>query len=225
MPTIDGVRQKRIASNRYIGVDISLTATAMVSMDFFGNVTHITKGLGYPLPESSTTWEQTQRNLVIASGIVPFVANCRYTAIEGYSFSSKSSRIYQIGELGGIIRSRLMDYPDSYPNIIPPSALKKFATGKGRCKGKAPVIMGAYKKWGFEAEDDDDNVVDAYILAQMMRYHHIIGVHTDYIIGVRTGSAMDVAMGWGEKHQKEVAKVIDSLTNYQRETLMACKLY
>lgn len=52
--------------------------------------------------------------------------------LEGYSFGSKG-QVYNIGENGGILKWHL--HEKSYQcNIIPPTVIKKFATGKGNAK-------------------------------------------------------------------------------------------
>lgn len=50
--------------------------------------------------------------------------------VEGYSFGSKNSQSHATGELGGVVRLRLFE--DDIPYVdVPPTTLKKFATGKG----------------------------------------------------------------------------------------------
>ena len=58
---------------------------------------------------------------------------------------------------------------------IPPTTLKKFATGKGNAK-KEDMILPIYKRYGFE--DKSDNVRDAYVLAQIARALDGQGQHT-----------------------------------------------
>jgi Holliday junction resolvasome RuvABC endonuclease subunit len=49
--------------------------------------------------------------------------------LEGYSFGS-TGQVYNIGENGGILKWRLFSAGYSC-NILPPTVIKKFATGKG----------------------------------------------------------------------------------------------
>ena len=51
-------------------------------------------------------------------------------AIEGYSFGSKGSRTFQIAENGGILKYKLHKAGIHWKKVTP-SAVKKFATGKG----------------------------------------------------------------------------------------------
>jgi len=85
-------------------------------------------------------------------------------ALEGYSFGSHSGVIL-IAELGGIVRYELRrEYPKIPQFEISPSALKKFATGKGNVP-KDVVIKEVYKRWKFDT--NDNNIADAFVLAKM----------------------------------------------------------
>lgn len=85
-------------------------------------------------------------------------------AMEGYGYSSMQG--FMLGELGGMVKMEFFDnfpaYP--YPLIVTPNQLKKYATGKGTSK-KQEVMLAVYKTWGVEFSDD--NMADAYVLAQM----------------------------------------------------------
>ncbi len=83
--------------------------------------------------------------------------------LEGYSFGSQGRAVFQIGELGGVIRLMLHQRGINWIEISP-SSVKKFATGKGNSK-KDQVMLGVYKKWGFEAPTSDE--ADAFVLAHI----------------------------------------------------------
>ncbi len=97
--------------------------------------------------------------------------------IEGYAFA-RPNQAHQLGELGGALRLQL--YWRDNPWIeIAPTALKKFATGKGNAD-KNQIMLQVYKRWGFEAESN--NVADAFVLAKIA-YHIASGKSdglTDY---------------------------------------------
>jgi Holliday junction resolvasome RuvABC endonuclease subunit len=79
---------------------------------------------------------------------------------EGYSFGSQGRSVFDIGELGGAVR--LLLYRLGIPLVeIPPSSLKKFATGKGN-SNKDAMISAAIRRFGFGGSDN--NEADAYIL-------------------------------------------------------------
>jgi crossover junction endodeoxyribonuclease RuvC len=162
----------------YIGVDASLTGTALIEISADGKVINDIHGLGYSLPEDADHWMLARRTSIIATGIINFIADRPRAAIEGYSFSSTGQRMLQLAELGGAVRDRITELNwSNKPKIIPPTSLKKFACGKGNAD-KAKVAVGVWKNWQFE--HDDDNVIDAYVLAQMMRHSHLPLPMTSY---------------------------------------------
>jgi len=83
--------------------------------------------------------------------------------IEGYSFGSQGRAIFQIGELGGVIRRylHLMEIPWVE---VAPASLKKFVTGKGNTK-KEHMMMHVLKRWGVEC--NNNNEADAFGLAMI----------------------------------------------------------
>jgi Holliday junction resolvasome RuvABC endonuclease subunit len=82
--------------------------------------------------------------------------------IEGYSFGSKFGR-EQAGELGGVLRCALFEGGFEFVSVPIPS-LKSFVTGKGNAD-KSVMMREVFRKWGYEAEDDNDN--DAFALARL----------------------------------------------------------
>jgi crossover junction endodeoxyribonuclease RuvC len=83
--------------------------------------------------------------------------------IEGFSFGSKGQGVSIQYGIGWAIRVELVRNGYTYYEI-PPTSVKKFATGTGNVK-KENMILPIYKRWGFE--DDSDNVRDAFVLAKM----------------------------------------------------------
>lgn len=89
-------------------------------------------------------------------------------AMEGYAFGSQMANM--LGELGGMVKLTLLDF-EIYPLIVPPTNLKKYATGKGNTP-KNQIILYVYKNFGVELPDD--NAADSYILAHLVgkKYTH-----------------------------------------------------
>jgi len=58
------------------------------------------------------------------------VKECDFIVMEGYSYGSKSSMTLQIAENAALIKNKLYKSNIEYI-IVPPSRIKKFATGKG----------------------------------------------------------------------------------------------
>ena len=82
-------------------------------------------------------------------------------AIEGYAFGATQGR-EMAGELGGALRTLLWKSKIPF-GVIPPTVLKKIVTEKGNSK-KELMILGAFKKWGYTAPNND--ACDAFCLAQ-----------------------------------------------------------
>jgi hypothetical protein len=85
-------------------------------------------------------------------------------AMEGYSMGSKFGR-EKLGELGGIVKMGLWAFYGQDPAIVTPSTLKKFVLGGSAGRGKNLMLLGVYKKWGVEF--NDDNAADSYALARL----------------------------------------------------------
>lgn len=85
------------------------------------------------------------------------------TAMEGYSMGSKFGR-EKLGELGGVTKTTLYKH-GRLPFIVQPTTLKKFVLGGGAGRAKNLILLGVFKKWGVEF--NDDNAADSYALARL----------------------------------------------------------
>jgi crossover junction endodeoxyribonuclease RuvC len=142
---------------RYVGIDPS-SKTGLVIIDKQGNIINT---------QDVTTKEKEdpQRFSDIAEKIIDELQPNDLIAIEGFSYGSKGKGVsFQYG-LGWIIRHLLLERGYRYTEV-PPTSVKKFATGKGNTK-KDEMVLPIYKKWGFE--HTSDNVRDAFVLAQMVK--------------------------------------------------------
>lgn len=88
-------------------------------------------------------------------------------AMEGYAFGTTMA--HMAGELGIVVKMTCLEWFTtpyaSYPLIVPPANLKKYATGKGTGVQKNQILLSVYKNWNIEFTDD--NAADSYILARM----------------------------------------------------------
>jgi crossover junction endodeoxyribonuclease RuvC len=142
---------------RYVGIDPS-SKTGLVIIDKQGNIINT---------QDVTTKEKKDphRFSDIADKIIDELEPNDVITIEGFSYGSKGKGVsFQYG-LGWIIRYLLMERGYNYIEV-PPTSVKKFATGKGNTK-KDEMVLPIYKKWGFE--HTSDNVRDAFVLAQMAK--------------------------------------------------------
>jgi len=88
--------------------------------------------------------------------------------IEGFSYGSRGSSVYEIAGLGYLVRHYL--YAAGIPfAIVPPTVLKKYATGKGNA-GKPDMLDAAIRRFGYQGTTDD-NAVDAFLLWHLGMQH------------------------------------------------------
>ena len=100
----------------------------------------------------------------------PFLSTrtCELVVIEGYSYGSKGASVVNIGELGGVVRLALWD--DHMPYVeIPPSCMKRYATGKGNAS-KDDVLQAGVMRSGHTFTDN--NACDAWWLHQCALAHY-----------------------------------------------------
>ena len=88
---------------------------------------------------------------------------------EGYAYGVRSSSVFQLGELGGLLRLLLRPVCPMF--LMDPSSLKLYATGKAQAD-KTAMVVACLKKWEkidfTDHEDISHNLADAYIAAQLM---------------------------------------------------------
>jgi len=82
-------------------------------------------------------------------------------AIEGYSFGARGNAVFQLGELGGIVRYLLVTRGFSYVEVAP-GEWRKQLFGKGNLP-KDQVRVEAWKRYGVEHESLD--VLEAWCVA------------------------------------------------------------
>jgi Holliday junction resolvasome RuvABC endonuclease subunit len=93
----------------------------------------------------------------------------RYAAMEGYAYDVGAGRVFELGEVGGLIKLCLFD--DAIPCVIvPPTSLKQFVTGSGAAT-KEQMRISVQTKWGLDLAQNDE--CDAFGLAQVARAYHL----------------------------------------------------
>ena len=149
---------------KYIGIDPS-TKTGLVVLNEDGNVL-VDKEI------TSKIKEDPQRFMDITDQVIKhFYDTSDVIAIEGFAYGAKGRGVSAQYGIGWQIRAELIRQGFKYIDI-PPTSLKKFATGKGNAP-KDALVLPIYKKWNYEHSSND--VRDAYVLAQMAR-----GIHGNY---------------------------------------------
>jgi len=140
---------------RYVGIDPSLK-TGIVLMNIDGTAWGA---------KEITTKEKSDphRFLDIANSVIELLEKDDIVCIEGFSYGSKGAAVSIQYGIGWSIRSALVQKGMTYIEV-PPTTVKKFATGKGNAK-KEDMVLPIYKRWGFEHKSD--NVRDAFVLAKI----------------------------------------------------------
>jgi len=80
--------------------------------------------------ENFSTWnDETERYKSISDWVIEKVIGCEQIALEGYSYGS-IGKVFHIAENTGILKYKIFEIGIPL-EIIPPSVIKKLATGKG----------------------------------------------------------------------------------------------
>jgi crossover junction endodeoxyribonuclease RuvC len=140
---------------RYVGIDPS-TKTGLVVLngekEWTSEITTKVKS-------------DPERFINITEQILDNLTDGDIICIEGFSYGSKGKGVSTQYGIGWLIRAELIRNGYTYIEV-PPTSVKKFATGKGNTK-KDEMVLPIYKKWGFEHASD--NVRDAFVLAQIAK--------------------------------------------------------
>ncbi|WP_226000926.1 hypothetical protein [Paenibacillus sp. BJ-4] len=139
---------------RYVGIDPS-TKTGVCILDADGNVLDAL--------EITADGKDPERMYDIITDVCENVDYGDVVVIEGFGFASQSG--FLLGGIGWGIRLNLYERNIKYREAAP-SALKKFASGKGNTK-KDELAVEIFKRWGFQ--HGSDNVRDAFVLAKIAR--------------------------------------------------------
>jgi crossover junction endodeoxyribonuclease RuvC len=139
---------------RFVGIDPS-TKTGLVILE--DNKVHTAVEI------TSKEKRDPHRFMDIAKTVMKYITEHDVICIEGFSYSSRGAGVSVQYGIGWILRAELIKAGLNYYEV-PPSSVKKFATGKGNAK-KDELVLPIYKRWGFEHESD--NVRDAFVLAQI----------------------------------------------------------
>lgn len=85
--------------------------------------------------------------------------------LEGYAFAKgRTGMVFQIGELGGLVKG-ILRKNEVKTFIIPPTSLKSYITGNGHAQ-KEDMQNAILRKYGIAFEDD--NEADAFALAELV---------------------------------------------------------
>jgi crossover junction endodeoxyribonuclease RuvC len=155
-----------------MGIDQSLTGTG-ITIYKNGNYTFDMISTSKTKNTESPSIDYTLRLMKITNKIEELIINNNIdlVGIENMSFGSKGRTVFDLGGLSHLLRAMFIKNNINFI-VVPPTVLKKFATGKGNAK-KIDMINAVpqdinipFKKKIDKVEMFDDNVVDSYFLAR-----------------------------------------------------------
>lgn len=147
----------------YVGIDQSYSG--------FGIIAWSNEGWGHdsalqPFPAAKYETPE-QRLLAIERWLRCYLkglgAEIGGLCMEGYAPGAKFGR-EMAGELGWAVKRTVYDLYGP-ATVVAPTAVKKYATGKGSGVKKNLMLLSVFKRW--DVEFNDDNLADAYVLARI----------------------------------------------------------
>lgn len=144
----------------FLGIDQSLQRTGLVVLGIDGELRH-------RQPVATGSLRGAPRLASIRDTVRSVIREHRPTqaALEGYAYGA-TGKVFQLGEVGGILQLLLLDEGVPFV-IVAPAQLKKYVANNHQAD-KATMIRKTAEKWGVAFGDEDD-VCDAYGLAQILR--------------------------------------------------------
>lgn len=148
-------RTPETALHCVMGLDPSLVSTGVVVIHPQDNVFHAAI-------KTKAGTETTERIDQIARKVMELVTLHQpdLIVVEGLAFGARGQSMLDLAGLHHILRRDLMLHR---VEVVPPTTLKKFVTGKGNAK-KDQMRLFVFKRWGVEFLTTDET--DAYALAQ-----------------------------------------------------------
>lgn len=143
----------------YLGIDQSLTSTGIAVLR---------EGTSQPLVCTAlpTKLKGPARLAYIRDRARGFLEEYtpRAAALEGYSYGS-TGKVFELGELGGVLKLLLHDAGVPFL-VVPPSSLKKFIAHKSEAT-KEDMRRAVEERFGLDIDQED--ACDAYGLARVAR--------------------------------------------------------
>jgi len=147
----------------YVGIDPSLSATGLVMINDRGEI--VEERLIDTYPEHYICIEQRLLDIMESIYFLSGVLKLECVYIEDMPYLSKGGAIFERCGLLYLITTFLFEREIPY-KLIPATNLKKWAVGKGNAD-KNMMMMKSEERWGIKFTDD--NICDAYNLAQMCK--------------------------------------------------------
>lgn len=149
---------------RVLGIDPSLTATALCYVHQGTPETAVSR----TKPTGKLTVDKLDRMHMQVEFVTEYASTAELVLIEAPSFGSKGSATRDLAGLWWLMFAELLRYPAPVA-VVPPSALKKWATGTGNAD-KFRVGQAIGKRWpDLDLRSDDE--ADALGLASIGLQH------------------------------------------------------
>jgi len=150
----------------YVGIDLSLTRTAIAIIDSYGGVTIRQKATTGRADASIR--DRLHRLNDIANWVCDVVVgeptDLSAWAIEGPSIGSKNAAsAHDRSGLWWMVTDAITASGMGYPIVVPPTVRAKYATGKGNA-GKDEVLAAVIRRWNFAPVENNDQA-DAFVIA------------------------------------------------------------
>ena len=144
-----------------LGIDPSLTSTGCVVLDASGQP----KLLKAIVTKPGQFENDLDRLLYIKNAVVKICKtfNVMTACMEGLSYGSTGSSLFQLGGLNYLLREAFHDMGIPY-TIIQPKQLKKFAAGNGNAN-KLKMVDAVNTRWGQSLQLKHHDIADAFALA------------------------------------------------------------
>jgi Holliday junction resolvasome RuvABC endonuclease subunit len=149
----------------YLGIDQSLRSSGVAVVSEKQQVTYLSTLNPKKLRGvERLAWIRESLRVVLASE-----PDIKYAALEGYAYDVGAGRVFELGEIGGVVKMVLHDAAIPFL-IVPPASLKQFVADHGQAK-KEQMRAAVLRKWKVDVEQDDE--CDALGLAQVARSFHL----------------------------------------------------
>lgn len=145
----------------FLGIDPSLNGTGLCLSTSDGAVVHLeTIQPGSRRGAERLAYVKSRVSTLLTPKI-------KFVGIEGYAYDCVG-RVFELGEIGGVLRLLLYEAQQAYIEIAPAS-LKKFAVNSAAAK-KETMVHAAVAEGALVS---DDNQADAFFLAMIARYFYM----------------------------------------------------
>jgi crossover junction endodeoxyribonuclease RuvC len=139
----------------FLGIDQSLTGTGLCVLSDDGSM--VATAL-----VSTNDLRDGERLVFIKTAVAALLPGVEFATLEGYSYDSVG-RVFELGEIGGVIKVLLLEHRVPYV-VVAPVLVKKFATGSAHAN--KDKMLEAAVRCGHDFGDNDDQA-DAFFLARI----------------------------------------------------------